>query len=96
MRLPAAGERDALVAAENDGISGRALELKVWRETLERPPDLTPHLRAAVGHLPLHQLEEQVRQTMVGEALGATQGSRSGAAKLLRISRQLLQHILKR
>jgi len=70
--------------------------LKVWSETLSRPPDVTPHLRGAVGHVPLHALEEQVRETVVQEALASTKGSRTAAAKLLKISRQLLQHILKR
>jgi two-component system, response regulator RegA len=66
----------------------------VWRETLARPPDLVHALRSSAGRVPLHELEGVVRDTLVDEALASTQGSVRGAAKLLRISRQLLQHIL--
>jgi two-component system response regulator RegA len=66
----------------------------VWTETLARPPDLVHALRASTGQVPLHDLESVVRDTLVDEALAKSQGSVRGAAKLLRISRQLLQHIL--
>lgn len=66
----------------------------VWTETLSRPPDLVHALRASAGQVPLHQLEGIVRATLVDEALAKSRGSVRGAAKLLRISRQLLQHIL--
>lgn len=59
------------------------------------PPDLTALLRASVGYLPMRELEAQVRQTLIREALGRSGGSRSQAARLLCISRQLLQHILR-
>ena len=63
-------------------------------EALSSPPDLSPHVRGVVGHRPIHEVEEEVRETMVQEALARTAGSRRGAARLLSISRQLLQHIL--
>ncbi len=66
----------------------------VWSETLSRPPDLVLALRASTGQVPLHDLESVVRDTLVDEALAKSEGSVRGAAKLLRISRQLLQHIL--
>lgn len=66
----------------------------VWTQTLARPPDLVHALRASAGQVPLHQLEGVVRNTLVDEALAKSRGSVRGAAKLLRISRQLLQHIL--
>ncbi|GHH00396.1 response regulator [Comamonas sp. JC664] len=66
----------------------------VWRETLARPPDLIHTLRASAGQVPLHEIEGTVRETLVDEALAKSGGSVRGAAKLLRISRQLLQHIL--
>ncbi|MCP3135962.1 response regulator [Pyxidicoccus xibeiensis] len=66
----------------------------VWQETLSRPPDLIHALRASTGQVPLRDLESVVRATLVDEALAKSQGSVRGAAKLLRISRQLLQHIL--
>jgi two-component system, response regulator RegA len=63
---------------------------------LREVPDLRPLLRAAVGHRSVHEVEEQVRATMVAEALARARGSRTSAARMLAISRQLLQHILKR
>jgi two-component system response regulator RegA len=75
---------------EPDAIE-RALELA--RATA---PDLTPMVRAAVGHVGVHTVEKQVRVTMVTEALARARGSRSGAAKLLAVSRQVLQHFLKK
>ena len=63
---------------------------------LAEPPNLTLHLKAAVGHVPIKILEAQVRETMVAEALARASGNRRHAARLLQISRQLLQHILRR
>lgn len=67
----------------------------VWTETLARPPDLVHALRASTGQVPLRELEGAVRETLVDEALAKSGGSVRGAARLLRISRQLLQHILR-
>ena len=63
---------------------------------LASPPDVTLAVRGMVGQVPVQQVEETIRKEMVDEALARTQGSRSGAARLLAISRQLLQHILRR
>jgi two-component system response regulator RegA len=65
-------------------------------QALDTAPDLVPMVRAAVGHVGVQQVEAQVRSTMVSEALARAQGSRNRAARLLSISRQLLQHILKK
>lgn len=64
-------------------------------EALQSAPDLTPHVRAQVGHVPVRELERHVRRTMVDEALARADGSRRGAARLLFVSRQLLQHMLR-
>ncbi|MEY4510200.1 MAG: hypothetical protein RLZZ450_2322 [Pseudomonadota bacterium] len=66
------------------------------REALEDAPDLKPYLRAAVGRIALHQLEDIVRTTMLNEALARSEGNRRGAARILQVSRQLLQHMLRR
>jgi len=71
-----------------------ALELAI-DEALHMPPDMTPHVRAQVGHVPVRELERHVRRTMVAEALARAGGSRRGAARLLHVSRQLLQHMLR-
>lgn len=65
-------------------------------DALKTAPDLAPLVRAAVGHLGVHEVEEQVRATMVSEALARSHGSRNRAARMLAVSRQLLQHILKK
>jgi len=65
-------------------------------EALATGPDLVPHLRQSVGHRPLHQVETEVRTALVDEALSRVSGSRRAAARLLAISRSLLQHILRR
>lgn len=64
-------------------------------EALHAPPDMTPHVRAQVGHVPVREVERRVRSTMVEEALARAGGSRRGAARLLHVSRQLLQHMLR-
>ncbi|MCP3062279.1 response regulator [Myxococcus sp. K38C18041901] len=66
----------------------------VWTRTLASPPELVPVLRASAGKVPLHHFEDLVRDTLVDEALARAKGSVRGAARLLHISRQLLQHIL--
>jgi len=69
---------------------------EVWARTLEEPPDLESLVRASVGQMPLHGLEQMVRDVAVDEALAHADGSLHGAAKVLNISRQLLQYIIKR
>ena len=59
-------------------------------------PDVAPLVRTLVGRLGVHEAEEQVRATMVAEALARANGNRRIAARLLSISRQLLQHILRK
>jgi hypothetical protein len=51
-------------------------------------------LRAVIGRVPLQEIEVWVRETAVAEALARSRGSIRGAARLLGMSRQRLQHIL--
>jgi ActR/RegA family two-component response regulator len=72
--------------------------------TIERvrqaPPDLDTLLRASVGQIPMRELQQRVRNVRVGQALALAlalaQGSRSGAARLLDVSRQALQQITRK
>lgn len=64
-------------------------------EALDTAPDPLPELRATVGHRNIRDVEADVRRALVAEALAKTNGSVRGAAALLGISRQHLQHILK-
>ena len=59
-------------------------------------PELGPQLRDAVGKADLQDVEQSVRETMVNEALKRAGGSKRGAARLLGVSRQVLQHILRK
>jgi len=64
----------------------------VWTQTLAQAPALESFVRGSVGRVPLADVETSVREAMVDEALARAKGSRRGAARLLQISRQLLQH----
>jgi two-component system response regulator RegA len=64
-------------------------------EALDTSPDPIVEVRGVVGHMGIRELEFEVRRAMVSEALAKSGGSVRGAAVLLGISRQLLQHILK-
>ena len=62
---------------------------------LHEPPHLEPLIPGCVGHVPMRELQRRVRSVMVKEALARTEGSRSGAARLLDVSRQAIQQILR-
>jgi two-component system, response regulator RegA len=68
----------------------------VIQQVVRVAPDLRPLIRQIVGHKPLPDVESEVRAIMIDEALARTGGSRSGAARLLGISRQLMQYALRR
>jgi two-component system, response regulator RegA len=63
--------------------------------SLNHTPELRALICAAVGHRAIHEVESEVRNTMLSEALARTGGNRRGAARLLSVSRQLLQHMLR-
>jgi DNA-binding NtrC family response regulator len=66
------------------------------RVATREAPILEPLISASVGHVPLREVQREVRRVMVTEALARTEGSKSGAARLLQVSRQALQQILHR
>ncbi len=78
----------------------KPIDLSELEETLSRvetqPPVLRHHVRELVGRIPVKDVEEEVRKVMVTEALSRSDGNKRGAARLLKISRQLLQHILRK
>ena len=59
-------------------------------------PDLGAAVTARVGRVPMRELQREVRRVMVNEALALTEGSLSGAARLLHVTRQAVQQILRR
>ena len=65
-------------------------------EVLASPPDLSVAVRATVGYRSMRDVEAEIRTVMVEEAIARSNGSCRGAAKLLNVSRQMLQHALRR
>lgn len=57
-------------------------------------PNLEPVLAASVGRIPMREVQSEVRRVMVKEALARSDGSRSGAARLLQVTRQAVQQIV--
>ncbi|MGB1014046.1 MAG: response regulator transcription factor [Nannocystaceae bacterium] len=78
----------------------KPIDLTELEQTIARveaqPPVLRHHVRELVGRVPVKDVEEEVRKVMVDEALSRSEGNKRGAARLLKISRQLLQHIIRK
>jgi DNA-binding NtrC family response regulator len=64
-------------------------------EALADRPDLAPLVAAHVGNTPMRQVLDEVRGVMVDEALARRRGSRSGAARMLGVSRQAVQQAVR-
>lgn len=75
-------------------LTTEALETAI-DSALGDPPDLSVQFRSMVGLRAVKDVEEEVRATMVDEALARSDGNKRAAARLLSISRQLLQYILR-
>ncbi len=75
-------------------ISSEELALAVDSARREAPT-LEPLISASVGHVPMRELQREVRRVMVKQALAQAEGSRSGAARLLEVSRQAVQQIVR-
>lgn len=54
-------------------------------------PVLEPHIRAHVGHEPLPDVIDRVRELFFDQALALTRGHRTRAAQLLGVTRQAVQ-----
>ena len=65
-------------------------------EQAAHPPLLTPVIAASVGHIPLSAARSAVSAAMMRQALGLTENNRRGAARLLKVSRQAVQQVLRR
>jgi DNA-binding NtrC family response regulator len=57
--------------------------------------ELRAMVREGVGQMGVREAELVVRRTMVAEALARSGGNRRAAARMLGVSRQHLQHILR-
>ena len=61
----------------------------------EKPPDLAPIVQQAVGHHSLKQLMTLVRDEAIKQALASARGNRTGAARILQVTRQAVQQMLR-
>lgn len=64
-------------------------------KALTEAPDLQALVAASVGRTPMRELQGEVRRVMVEQALAKAEGSRSGAARLLSVSRQAVQQMVR-
>lgn len=69
--------------------------LAAMHKALKDPVDLRPQLRALVGNRSMDSVISDVRTTMLDEALARERGSRRGAARILAVSRQVVQYMLR-
>jgi DNA-binding NtrC family response regulator len=58
-------------------------------------PNIEPLISAWVGRVPMREMQQEVRRVMVKEALALTDGNRSGAARLLHVTRQAVQQMVR-
>lgn len=66
------------------------------QRALESPPNLEPLLRATVGKRPLKEVVAQARVVMTKQAVARSGGNRSDAARILEVTRQNVQAILRK
>jgi DNA-binding NtrC family response regulator len=59
-------------------------------------PELELLVAELVGHVPMREVQGHVRKVMVEQALTLSSGSRSGAARLLDVTRQAVQQMVRR
>ena len=62
---------------------------------LSEAPKIDALVAASVGRMPMRELQTEVRRVMVDQALAKAGGSRSGAARLLNVSRQAVQQMVR-
>ena len=65
-------------------------------EALRQAPDLEPWISAHVGKTSLREMQSEVRRVMLEQAIARSGGSRSGAARLLQVTRQAIQQVFHR
>jgi DNA-binding NtrC family response regulator len=77
----------------------KPLTLAGLEEAIEQavadPPSFDIAVSAHVGREPMRDVQARLRNVMLRQALARSEGSRTGAARLLKISRQAVQQILR-
>jgi DNA-binding NtrC family response regulator len=96
--LASAEESFELARLGADVYIAKPFSLQQLKETVEAvldgAPDLAPFISRAVGRESLPDVTRSVRKVMVEEAIARAEGSRSGAARLLNVTRQAVQQAL--
>jgi DNA-binding NtrC family response regulator len=64
-------------------------------QILSRPPEFMPHLIAAVGRVNFRDVLDRVRRAMAEQALAMAGGNKTGAARLLGLTRQAVQQLIR-
>jgi two-component system, response regulator RegA len=84
------------------GVSGylqKPLVLSELRRTIDQvlamPPDLEPLATSCVGRLSIHEVQGRVRRAMVEQALALSDGNRTDASRLLQVTRQAVQQMVR-
>lgn len=71
-------------------------ELEQTLEQLfEQSPDYLPHMIAIVGRVGFREVLDRVRRSMAEQALAMSAGNKTGAARLLGITRQAVQQLIR-
>lgn len=72
---------------------------RVWmvlREAVNARPAFDPHVRGMVGHAALSDVVERVRRLYLDQGLGLEREDRSKTARLLGVTRQAVQQMIRR
>lgn len=81
------------------GYLPKPLSLDDLRATVtaiaEQPISLSPHVAAQVGQEAFQDVQANLRRAMVEQALALSKGSRTGAARLLGVTRQAVQQMIR-
>jgi DNA-binding response OmpR family regulator len=93
--------RDALRMAQLGarGLLQKPFTIAEFTATLEQladnAPEFLPHLVAVVGHTGFREVLDRVRRSMAEQALAMAAGNKTGAARLLGITRQAVQQLIR-
>lgn len=71
---------------------------EIWdaiQNAADEPPDLGPIVQQTVGYLSLKELTTSVREEAIKQALASARGNRTGAARILQVTRQAVQQMLR-
>jgi DNA-binding NtrC family response regulator len=71
---------------------------RIWEEihaASSEPPDLQPLVQDSVGHVSVRELQRSVRDVMFRQAMAIARNNRTRAARLLRVSRQAVQQVVR-